>query len=66
LVTDDYITGTFTFLRALPAYDNSAGITRRSLIGQTWLNYSSRDSHPVVWRSWEFQPSTPRSSALKG
>src|SRR5512135_2454399 len=38
VVTDDDITGTFTFLRALPDYGNSRGITPAQ-IGQTWLNY---------------------------
>src|SRR3979490_2389645 len=38
IVTDDDISGTFTFLRALPDYDNSRAITARQ-IGQTWLNY---------------------------
>ncbi len=38
IVTDDDITGTFTFLRALPDYGNSLDLTAEQ-IGQTWLNY---------------------------
>ena len=38
IVTDDDISGTFTFLRALPDYGNSKHITPQQ-IGQNWLNY---------------------------
>src|SRR5262245_62285830 len=38
LVTDDDISGTFTFLRALSDYTNSLELTPAQ-IGQTWLNY---------------------------
>lgn len=38
VVTDDDISGTFTFLRALPDYGNDVNITPAQ-IGQTWLNY---------------------------
>jgi len=38
VVTDDDISGTFTFLRALPDYGNSLSLTPQQ-IGQTWLNY---------------------------
>lgn len=38
IVTDDDISGTFTFLRALPDYGNSRQLTAAQ-IGQTWLNY---------------------------
>ena len=38
VVTDDDISGTFTFLRALPDYSNTRGLTPAQ-IGQTWLNY---------------------------
>ena len=38
IVTDDDISGTFTFLRALPDYGNSKHITPQQ-IGQSWLNY---------------------------
>src|SRR5919112_6054077 len=38
VVTDDDISGTFTFLRALPDYGNSSDLTAAQ-IGQTWLNY---------------------------
>ncbi len=38
IVTDDDISGTFTFLRALPDYGNSRNLTAAQ-IGQTWLNY---------------------------
>src|SRR6476646_6709458 len=38
IVTDDDISGTFTFLRALPDYANRRTLTPQQ-IGQTWLNY---------------------------
>ena len=38
VVTDDDISGTFTFLRALPDYGHCPEGTPRQ-IGQTWLNY---------------------------
>lgn len=38
VVTDDDISGTFTFLRALPDHGNRLDITPRQ-IGETWLNY---------------------------
>ncbi|MFM9108237.1 MAG: ADP-ribosylglycohydrolase family protein [Chloroflexota bacterium] len=36
--TDDDISGTFTFLRAMPDHGNDPGITPRQ-IGESWLNY---------------------------
>ncbi|MBE0697827.1 MAG: ADP-ribosylglycohydrolase family protein, partial [Anaerolineaceae bacterium] len=38
IVTDDDISGTFTFLRALPDHANSLSLTPEQ-IGKTWLNY---------------------------
>lgn len=38
IVTDDDISGTFTFLRALPDHGNSRDLTPEQ-IGKTWLNY---------------------------
>src|SRR5215211_2367403 len=38
VVTDDYVTGTFTFLRAIPDHGNSLNFTPKQ-IGDTWLNY---------------------------
>ncbi len=38
VVTDDDISGTFTFLRALPDHGNSLDLTPEQ-IGKTWLNY---------------------------
>ena len=38
VVTDDDISGTFTFLRALEDYGNSANVTAEQ-IGKGWLNY---------------------------
>jgi len=38
VVTDDDITGTFTFLRALPDHGNSLDLTPQQ-IAETWLNY---------------------------
>jgi ADP-ribosylglycohydrolase len=38
VITDDDVTGTFTFLRALPDHGNSLDLTPQQ-IGETWLNY---------------------------
>jgi ADP-ribosylglycohydrolase len=48
IVTDDDITGTFTFLRALPDYGNSPDLTPAQ-IGQTWLNYIIEDRTILWW-----------------
>ncbi len=47
IVTDDDISGTFTFLRALPDYGNSRDLTPAQ-IGQTWLNYLI-ERRTVLW-----------------
>lgn len=47
VVTDDDITGTFTFLRALPDYGNSLDLTPAQ-VGQTWLNYII-EGRTVLW-----------------
>jgi ADP-ribosylglycohydrolase len=47
VVTDDDISGTFTFLRALPDYDNSLALTPAQ-IGQTWLNYII-ENRTILW-----------------
>jgi hypothetical protein len=47
LVTDDDITGTFTFLRALPDYGISLDLTPKQ-IGQTWLNYII-ENRAILW-----------------
>jgi ADP-ribosylglycohydrolase len=47
VVTDDDISGTFTFLRALPDYDNSLALTPAQ-IGQTWLNYIV-ENRTILW-----------------
>ncbi len=47
IVTDDDISGTFTFIRALADYDNSRDITPAQ-IGQTWLNYLI-NQRTVLW-----------------
>lgn len=47
IVTDDDISGTFTFLRALPDYDNSRDLTPAQ-IGQTWLNYII-ERRTILW-----------------
>ena len=48
VVTDDDITGTFTFLRALPDYSNSLDLTPAQ-IGQTWLNYLIEEKTILWW-----------------
>ena len=47
VLTDDDITGTFTFLRALPDYDNDPNLTPQQ-IGQTWLNYIV-EKRTILW-----------------
>ena len=47
IVTDDDISGTFTFLRALEDHGYPASITPRE-IGETWLNYLI-EGRTVLW-----------------
>jgi ADP-ribosylglycohydrolase len=47
IVTDDDISGTFTFLRALPDYGNSMKLTPAQ-IGQTWMNYLI-ENRTILW-----------------
>ena len=47
VVTDDDISGTFTFLRSLPDYENSLELTPAQ-IGQTWLNYII-ENRTILW-----------------
>jgi ADP-ribosylglycohydrolase len=47
VVTDDDISGTFTFLRALPDYNNSLELTPAQ-IGQTWLN-TIIENRTILW-----------------
>lgn len=47
IVTDDDISGTFTFLRALPDHANSPHLTAAQ-IGETWLNYII-EQRTILW-----------------
>src|SRR5574338_1660460 len=47
VVTDDDISGTFTFLRALPDYGNRRDLTPAQ-IGQTWLN-TIIEGRTILW-----------------
>ncbi len=47
IVTDDDISGTFTFLRALPDYGNTLALTPAQ-IGRTWLNYLI-EQRTILW-----------------
>lgn len=47
VVTDDDISGTFTFLRALADYNYSLDLTPTQ-IGQTWLNYII-ENRTILW-----------------
>jgi ADP-ribosylglycohydrolase len=47
VVTDDDISGTFTFLRALRDYGNTRELTPAQ-IGQTWLNYII-ENRTILW-----------------
>ncbi len=48
IVTDDDISGTFTFLRALPDFGNSRNLTPEQ-IAKTWLNYLIEDRTVLWW-----------------
>ena len=48
IVTDDDITGTFTFLRALEDHGNNPDLSARE-IGQSWLNYLIREKTILWW-----------------
>lgn len=48
IVTDDDISGTFTFLRALEDYGNTLDLTPAQ-IGQTWLNYLVEERTVLWW-----------------
>ena len=48
VVTDDDVTGTFTFLRALPDYNFNQDVTPAQ-IGQTWLNYLIEERTILWW-----------------
>ncbi len=48
IVTDDDISGTFTFVRALADYGNTAELTSAQ-IGQTWLNYLIEERTVLWW-----------------
>ena len=48
IVTDDDISGTFTFLRALPDFGNSRDLTAEQ-VGKTWLNYLIEDRTVLWW-----------------
>jgi ADP-ribosylglycohydrolase len=47
VVTDDDISGTFIFLRALPDYGNTRALSPAQ-IGQTWLNYII-ERRTILW-----------------
>ncbi len=47
IVTDDDISGTFTFLRALPDHGNNRDISPEQ-IGNTWLNYII-EKRTILW-----------------
>lgn len=48
VVTDDDISGTFTFLRALPDHGNRRDLSAAD-IGRTWLNYIIEDKTILWW-----------------
>lgn len=48
VVTDDDISGTFTFLRALPDYGATRALSPAQ-IGQTWLNYIIENRATLWW-----------------
>ena len=62
VVTDDDISGTFTFLRALPDYGNSRDLTPAQ-IGQSWLNYIIEEQTILWWGG--FGNSTEHTAYLR-
>lgn len=62
IVTDDDISGTFTFLRALPDYGNSPNLTPAQ-IGQSWLNYIIEERTILWWGG--FGNSTEHTAFLR-
>ncbi len=62
VVTDDDISGTFTFLRALPDHNNARDLTPVQ-IGQTWLNYIVEGRTILWWGGSAPRPSTPPTCA---
>jgi len=62
IVTDDDISGTFTFLRALPDYGNSRDLTPAQ-IGQSWLNYIIEERTILWWGG--FGNSTEHTAYLR-
>jgi ADP-ribosylglycohydrolase len=48
IVTDDDISGTFTFLRALEDHGNRRDLTPRE-VGESWLNYLIRERTILWW-----------------
>jgi len=62
VVTDDDISGTFTFLRALPDYGNTRNLTPAQ-IGQSWLNYIIEEQTILWWGG--FGNSTEHTAYLR-
>lgn len=62
VVTDDDISGTFTFLRALADYGSGRAITAAQ-IGQTWLNYIIEERTILWWGGFGF--STEHTAYLR-
>lgn len=62
IVTDDDISGTFTFLRALEDYDFDPNLTPAQ-IGQTWLNYLIEKTTILWWGG--FGNSTEHTAYLR-
>ena len=49
IVSDDDITGTFTFLRALADHPGAGADLSSRQIGQSWLNYIAEGKHILWW-----------------
>jgi ADP-ribosylglycohydrolase len=62
VVTDDDLSGTFTFVRALPDFGNNAEITAAQ-IGETWLNYIIENRTTLWWGG--FGNSTEHTAYLR-
>jgi hypothetical protein len=58
IVADDDISGTFTFMRAMPDYGNRLDLTPAQ-IGQTWLNYFIENVTVLWWGEMGNSDSVP-------
>ena len=64
IVSDDDISGTFTFIRSLADHNSNPDITAVD-IGNSWLNYILKIARFSGGEEWATLPNIPRFSASK-